>query len=72
MFKVAALYHQLLAKAHDVVHKLCHKAEVCGHCTYLGLVSWEAHGYYRFAAGILLLIIIIVQVIEHVAKETIE
>lgn len=41
-----------------VIHKLGHKAEHFFHMTYLGLVGWEAHGHYRFAAIALLIVVI--------------
>lgn len=34
--------------------ELCHKGEHFFHMSYLGMVTVEGHGYYRFAAAALL------------------
>lgn len=34
------------------LHHACHKGEHLCHSVYLGLVAFEAHGMYRYAAGI--------------------
>lgn len=40
-------------------HSLYHQAHNTVHCTYLGAVFKEAHGFYGYAAGVLLVIIIL-------------
>jgi hypothetical protein len=52
---VARLRH----KAHAVAHVVCHKGEHLFHSLYLGMVSVEAHGYYRYAAGAALVVIML-------------
>lgn len=42
-----------------IVVRVGHKAEHAFHMTYLGLVSIEAHGKYRYAALALLVVIVI-------------
>ena len=44
---------------HDLVIKIGHKAEHFCHMTYLGAVGIEGHGKYRYAAIVLLLVVII-------------
>lgn len=48
---------RLRHKAHEVGHVVCHKGEHLFHSAYLGIVSVEAHGFYRYAAGVTLLFI---------------
>ena len=40
-------------------HTIVHKGEHFFHMTYLGAVSYEAHGLYGQAAGVLLVVTII-------------
>jgi hypothetical protein len=40
-------------------HSLYHQAHNTVHCTYLGAVFKEAHGFYGYAAGVLLVIVIL-------------
>lgn len=44
----------ILAALHKLAAKLAHRGENIAHMSYLGLVGWEAHGNYRYAAIILL------------------
>lgn len=41
------------------LHELVHKGEHFFHMTYLGAVSYEAHGLYAHAAQILLVVTIL-------------
>lgn len=47
-----------------VDHKIVGKSMVVAHASYYLLVSWEAHGTYRYAAGIIL-VFTVVEVISH-------
>lgn len=49
------------------LHDLCHKTEHFLHGTYLGAVSYEAHGMYRWCALALLVVIVIAAVTGGVA-----
>jgi hypothetical protein len=42
-----------------VVQKMGHTAEHFCHMAYLGLVGFEAHGSYRYAAIALLLVVVV-------------
>lgn len=44
-----------------------HKGEHFFHCSYLGAVSWEAHGLYQIMAAILLVITLLGVFIVHEA-----
>lgn len=50
---------KLRHKAHEVARIVCHKGEHLFHSIYLGMVSVEAHGYYRYAAAAALTVIVI-------------
>ncbi len=43
-------------KRHKAV--LIHRAHHACHCTYLSLVAVEGHGYYSYAAGALLVVLV--------------
>ena len=45
--------------------QLQHKSEHFFHMTYLGAVSWEAHGLYQIMAGVLLCVTVIGVFITH-------
>jgi len=40
-------------------HKMLHHTHTTVHCTYLGAVFQGAHGAYAYAAGVLLLVILL-------------
>lgn len=46
MFVVHRVQHVMYQKLHHV----CHKTEHMLHSAYMGMVAYEAHGYYRYAA----------------------
>ena len=58
-----------LARAHRVIAKKGHvvvaKLTFIGHCSYYALVSWEAHGSYRYAAGMLAIITVVASFSSH-------
>lgn len=39
-----------VAKCRRIIHKISDKGEHLFHASYLGLVAFEAHGHYRWAA----------------------
>ncbi len=50
---------RLRRKAHALARVACHKGEHLLHSLYLGMVSVEAHGYYRYAAGAAVVVILL-------------
>lgn len=44
---------------HRIEHRLVARVALLSHLSYYGLVSVEAHGTYRYAAGVVGLILII-------------
>lgn len=40
-------------------HTLLHYSHTLTHSTYLGAVAWAGHGLYSYAAGALLLVIVL-------------
>jgi hypothetical protein len=40
-------------------HKLFLKIAVASHFAYYGLVAMEAHGFYRYASGIIVLVMVV-------------
>jgi hypothetical protein len=48
---------------HGRMYSVCkvgvHKAHEVGHATYLGMVAVEAHGHYRYAAAVLLVVMVL-------------
>lgn len=57
--RIHAAHHKLAAWAHCLSHKAVHRMHWCAHSSYLGLVAYEAHGSYRYAAGVLLVVTVI-------------
>jgi hypothetical protein len=55
---IRAVLVRLRHKAHEIGHVVCHKGEHLFHSAYLGIVSVEAHGFYRYAAGVTLFFIV--------------
>lgn len=51
-------------KVPTTVAELQHKGEHFFHASYLGAVSWEAHGWYQIMAAILLGVTLIGTVIQ--------
>ncbi len=49
--RVKVLIHRVGHRIRNIEHKLLARCAVVGHLTYYGLVSVEAHGFYRYAAG---------------------
>lgn len=60
-------------KVPRTIAEVQHHAEHFFHMTYLGLVGWEAHGFYHFAAIALFLVtaagVFIVQEAQNVAEQ---
>lgn len=52
-------WHEWLRLIQKAEHKAAVKAAGWTHIVYYGLVAWEAHGSYRYAAAVLLIIAII-------------
>lgn len=56
---------ELLKEAVRVEHKLIGKVAIGSHLSYYGLVAWEAHGTYRYAAGVVGLLMVVEACINH-------
>jgi len=50
-------------------HNICHYSHVAMHCTYLGMVFFQASYAYSYAAGILGVIVIVNEVIDHTTSK---
>lgn len=49
--KSMALLHRVQHFMYRKLHGVCHRAEHLFHSAYMGLVAYEAHGMYRYAAA---------------------
>lgn len=56
---------KLLAVAKRAEHRLLLRLTTMGHLAYYGLVSFEAHGHYRYAAAALGVLLIAEAVVGH-------
>ncbi len=45
-------------------HKIVGKSMVVAHASYYTLVTWEAHGTYRYAAGIIC-VFMVIEILSH-------
>lgn len=50
---------KLSNEMHKLDHKVVNRVHHTVHCTYLGAVAVEAHGMYAYAAGGLLLVVLV-------------
>lgn len=48
--KAKVMMHKVQHALYQKLHIFCHKTEHVFHAAYMGLVSVEAHGFYRYAA----------------------
>lgn len=49
--KARVLLHKFQHALYHKLHGVCHKTEHLFHSAYMGLVAYEAHGMYRYAAA---------------------
>lgn len=63
--RILVLLRRVRKLAHNAEHKVIARAAIGTHLTYYGLVTWEAHGTYRWAALAVGIIMIIEIVLPH-------
>lgn len=51
--------HQVMARVHRVIGHFQERVHLSAECTYLFAVSIEAHGFYAYAAMILLTVTVV-------------
>lgn len=49
--KSAVLVHKVQHFLYLKLNHVCHKSEHLFHSAYMGLVAYEAHGFYKYAAA---------------------
>lgn len=62
---MALRFRKMLALAKRAEHRALLRLTTLGHLAYYGLVSFEAHGHYRYAAGALGVLLIAEALLNH-------